>query len=448
MPTSSTKHTSAAERDAFDAFWKRDLSTVNRRMFPLFVYLSLLVLVMYSIVDYFTARDHWSQLAWLRITLFVVGIVVMVLFKKGKLNLTRSVDIYVVAIYLFLAYGASLLSREEAFLTWNLTTALTVLVWPTLLVAVSFRRVMYLNYALLLAYMVFFELSNTMSYRDLAVYGGIFMFIALVVSPYLVKVRIDAMKRNARLRFDMRKVNENLRKANEQLAELNASKDKFFSIISHDLRSPFNSLINLSMLLKDDGENMECSETREYADIIHRTSLKTYNLLQNLLDWSRSATGAILYEPESMHLLNVIADMVESLESSASTKQVRLDVDVKSEDIVKADRNMIATVLRNLVGNAIKFTPEGGTVTIEIADSEPGWVAVSVRDTGVGIATDRIPDMFDISKVKSTPGTNDEKGSGLGLILCKEFVDYHGGRIWVDSTEGEGSVFTFTLPVG
>lgn len=417
-------------------------------MFPLFVYLSLLVLVMYSIVDYFTARDHWSQLAWLRITLFVVGIVVMVLFKKGKLNLTRSVDIYVVAIYLFLAYGASLLSREEAFLTWNLTTALTVLVWPTLLVAVSFRRVMYLNYALLLAYMVFFELSNTMSYRDLAVYGGIFMFIALVVSPYLVKVRIDAMKRNARLRFDMRKVNENLRKANEQLAELNASKDKFFSIISHDLRSPFNSLINLSMLLKDDGENMECSETREYADIIHRTSLKTYNLLQNLLDWSRSATGAILYEPESMHLLNVIADMVESLESSASTKQVRLDVDVKSEDIVKADRNMIATVLRNLVGNAIKFTPEGGTVTIEIADSEPGWVAVSVRDTGVGIATDRIPDMFDISKVKSTPGTNDEKGSGLGLILCKEFVDYHGGRIWVDSTEGEGSVFTFTLPVG
>lgn len=417
-------------------------------MFPLFVYLSLLVLVMYSIVDYFTARDHWSQLAWLRITLFVVGIVVMVLFKKGKLNLTRSVDIYVVAIYLFLAYGASLLSREEAFLTWNLTTALTVLVWPTLLVAVSFRRVMYLNYALLLAYMVCFELSHTMSYRDLAVYGGIFMFIALVVSPYLVKVRMDAMKRNARLRFDMRKMNENLRNANEQLAELNASKDKFFSIISHDLRSPFNSLINLSMLLKEDGENMECSETREYADIIHNTSLKTYNLLQNLLDWSRSATGAILYEPESMHLLNVIADMVESLESSASTKQVRLDVDVKSEDIVKADRNMIATVLRNLVGNAIKFTPEGGTVTIEIADSESGWVAVSVRDTGVGIATDRIPDMFDISKVKSTPGTNDEKGSGLGLILCKEFVDYHGGRIWVDSTEGEGSVFTFTLPVG
>jgi signal transduction histidine kinase len=282
------------------------------------------------------------------------------------------------------------------------------------------------------------------NFRELAIYGGFFLLITALVAPYLATIRLNALKRNARLRFDLKKVNQKLKTTNEQLAELNASKDKFFSIISHDLRSPFNSLLGMTTLLKDDSE-IDCKETREYAEMIHQSASNAYDLLSNLLDWSRSSMGRIRFEPEELLLPSIITEVFESLSHAANHKSIDLKSDIRSDAIVHADKNMVSTILRNLVSNAIKFTPSGGEVTVSVSDVESG-VNVSVNDTGVGIPASRLTTLFDISEMKSTLGTDNERGTGLGLILCKEFAERHGGRISVESTLAQGSTFTLFLP--
>jgi signal transduction histidine kinase len=368
----------------------------------------------------------------------------LVMFRQGRISLSNSLNTYFTGIYLFLAYGASLQHVDAALITWNLSITLTVLVWPTVIIAVSFRKVLILNYMFIIVYLIFFELNQVYNFRELAFYGGFFLLITALVAPYLATIRLNALKRNARLRFDLKKVNQKLKATNDQLAELNASKDKFFSIISHDLRTPFNSLLGMTTLLKDDSE-IDCKETREYAEMIHQSASNAYDLLSNLLDWSRSSMGRIRFEPEELLLPSIITEVFESLSHAANHKSIDLKSDIRSDAIVHADKNMVSTILRNLVSNAIKFTPSGGEVTVSVSDVESG-VNVSVNDTGVGIPASRLTTLFDISEMKSTLGTDNERGTGLGLILCKEFAERHGGRISVESTLAQGSTFTLFLP--
>jgi len=242
-----------------------------------------------------------------------------------------------------------------------------------------------------------------------------------------------------------KKAEETLRASEAKLSELNAQKDKFFSIIAHDLLNPFNSIVGFSELLMDRINEKDYKEIDEYAKIINQSSQQVKDLLMNLLEWSRTQIGRIQFKPENFDLVDLIVENKMLFDVIAGQKAITINNVSPHEITVFADRPMISTVLRNLISNAIKFTRKGGKINIS-SEKRANDILVSVSDNGIGIAHGRLEKLFCIDKNDSTSGTNNEKGTGLGLILCKEFVENHGGKIWIESEEGKGSTFSFTLP--
>jgi signal transduction histidine kinase len=233
---------------------------------------------------------------------------------------------------------------------------------------------------------------------------------------------------------------------NQILKEANATKDKFFSIIAHDLKSPFNSIIGFSKILSDNTHEYDQSKIKEFAGIISQSSELAMELLMNLMDWSRSQTGQMKYNPEQIELSKISNEMETLFNNIAQEKSIIIKWKLSDDTSYLMDKVMINIILRNLISNAIKFTMPNGEISIE-AKKMREHLLFSVIDNGVGIAQDTTKTLFDIGKNHSTTGTNDEMGTGLGLILCKEFVEKHGGRIWVESVLGEGSTFYFSIPV-
>ena len=235
------------------------------------------------------------------------------------------------------------------------------------------------------------------------------------------------------------------RKAREELRKTNAEKDKFFSIIAHDLRSPINSLLSFIQLMEDEIEQLSEDDIVELTCDLKKNVENTYRLLENLLEWSRSQTGRIVFKPESIMLNDVLESTITLVKESAINKKISIESEIVPELKVNVDKNMISTVFRNLLTNAIKFTPREGRVNVK-AEKRNGSVTVSVSDTGVGMSEDKMQKLFRIDTKITSIGTNNEKGSGLGLILCKEFVERHNGRIEIESEQGKGSTFSIMLP--
>jgi len=260
--------------------------------------------------------------------------------------------------------------------------------------------------------------------------------VVLIFYFYLVQHRL-----NRRLRAAQDKLNQQ----NAELQELNATKDKFFSIISHDLKGPLNSLTSFSSLLINHTESLSKEEIKMFAKDFDKSLKNLFSLLENLLEWSRSQTGNIEFTPESFDLGWLLLENMDLLKAQAQQKKITLVNANEQSVFVQAHKNSVSTVIRNLISNAVKFTPEEGKITLNIIQSNDE-VIVSVTDTGVGMPQAVIDKLFRIDSKHSTKGTANEKGTGLGLILCKEFVEKNGGHIWVTSTEGEGSVFSFSLP--
>ena len=245
---------------------------------------------------------------------------------------------------------------------------------------------------------------------------------------------------------ERRKAEETIKANEARLKELNATKDKFFSIIAHDLKSPFNAIIGFSNLLVEQMQEKDYVGIEEYASIIKESSLRAMSLLANLLEWSRSQTGKMEYNPEYLELVILIGEVTDLLNDVARQKSIIITRKLPHNILVLADKSMISTILRNLVSNAIKFTNPGGTVNIAAKSEESDWV-ISVQDTGIGIHQDDVNKLFRIDETYSTKGTQNETGTGLGLLLCKEFIEKHQSEILVESEEGKGSTFKFHLPL-
>lgn len=232
----------------------------------------------------------------------------------------------------------------------------------------------------------------------------------------------------------------------ENLAEVNATKDKFFSIIAHDLRNPFNHLLGFSELLIDRFDTLDDHRKQEFIGNIYSSLQHMFRLLENLLSWSRLQLGTIEWDPSPIELSSLVKETMELLENQAGSKQINLESRHSEKLMVFGDPNMLETVLRNLISNALKFTKEKGTVWVDAEVSE-GIATIAVNDTGIGMPPDIVAELFRIDATFSQPGTNEERGTGLGLILCKEFVEKNGGEIWVESVENKGSKFSFTIPL-
>ncbi|UCG27049.1 MAG: hypothetical protein JSV24_08730, partial [Bacteroidales bacterium] len=269
--------------------------------------------------------------------------------------------------------------------------------------------------------------------------------LVLIVYIYtlLVKVRTNRILKiqNERIRL----ANIKLAESEKDLVELNATKDKFFSIISHDLKNPFSSLLAISDILL---ENFKISPEKENISGIRKIqeSVKQiYNLLENLLTWSRVQTGRLEFEPVNFNLSNVIQENLNLHRLAAEKKGIILLSDIPDDLMVYGDREMINAVIRNLISNAVKYTGKGGKIRCEVK-TKGSFYEVLVIDQGVGISEENLQRLFRIDMKLKTRGTSGEKGTGLGLILCKEFIEKNGGEMIVKSIRDKGSEFGFSIP--
>lgn len=287
------------------------------------------------------------------------------------------------------------------------------------------------------------ELMNVQLQKDkqLKILGFVTASLLLIFVFFVLIRYYDKIKLNQLLEDKNKKIEQ----SESELRVLNAAKNKFFSIIAHDLKNPFHTVMGYSYLLSKDYDRFTEEERRKFASDIHHSTNNIFRLLQNLLEWSRSQTGRLIYNPREIEFKRIIDNSVSVLRSLADQKNIVVKFDYDEDLNLFADPQMIETVLRNLVNNAIKFTPEDGTIEITARQID-GQISICVKDSGVGISEEDARNLFQIASTVKRKGTNNEDGSGLGLILCKEFVDKNNGTIWVNSSPGEGSSFFFTVP--
>jgi signal transduction histidine kinase/ligand-binding sensor domain-containing protein len=247
-------------------------------------------------------------------------------------------------------------------------------------------------------------------------------------------------------RIELLQQKESLIEMNNALNELNISKDRFFSIIAHDLKNPFNTIIGLSEMLAEGGKTFDQATIKKYAELINTSAFQTSRLLENLLEWANSQRGKVDFTPVSINLNELFNEEFNLLNDLAEEKNIEIKNSLPKNLTIIADLNMLKTILRNLISNAIKFTHKNGKVVLSaiIANNQ---AEMSVSDSGIGMTKETIDKLFRIDGNLSTRGTENEKGTGLGLLLCKEFVEKHGGRIWAESEPGKGSIFKFVLPL-
>jgi len=293
----------------------------------------------------------------------------------------------------------------------------------------------------------------------------IYLIITFVHKNYTIeRQRAEENEANYRKLFEQAsKAEIIIKQQNDELVKLNSDKDRFMSILSHDLKSPFNTILGYTELLEEDFYKFNTSEILERLGIIKDMSQKTFNLLEDLLLWTKSQSGKLTFQPKQVDFNKICNEIIESFKLSAIAKNININYFSTHNITLQADENMFKTILRNLISNAIKFTNPNGRIKVYAETMDNGQMAmgsgeslpivhyplsivITIADNGVGIDQNDIPKLWNIVTKHSTYGTANEKGTGLGLILCKEFVEKHGGKIWCESKVGKGSEFKFTMP--
>lgn len=248
-------------------------------------------------------------------------------------------------------------------------------------------------------------------------------------------------------RLKLQRANTKLKLSQKSLEKSNATKDKFFSIIAHDLRAPFNAFVTVSDLLVNASDSLSEDRKKSFAKNIHQSAVQLNNLIENLLQWSRTQTNRLDFHPEKNNLNDIVEETITLAQTQAHNKNITIINNIQGVFYAVCDRNLIATVLRNLLSNAIKYTNHNGSVEIDLHHRDDNILEVSIKDNGIGIAAEDIEKLFRIDENTKYIGESTEKGTGLGLILCSEFIKQHGGNIFVESEVNKGSTFIFTIPL-
>lgn len=265
--------------------------------------------------------------------------------------------------------------------------------------------------------------------------------IDYITKPY----NYHELIRRVNTQLEVKHSKDIIKEQNIRLEELNKTKDRLFSIIAHDLLNPFNTLIGFAEMLDSNYEELDDATKKEFISYILSASEMGHGLLSNLLHWSRSQTGRLLFSPEKIDLHKIWAANEEYLNTFAKRKEINIKSEITQNTFIVADENMVVTILRNLVSNAIKFTSYGGTIKLTSKQRDDMYF-ISVIDNGIGIPKEAISKLFKMEPEFVRNGTNNEKGTGLGLIVCKELIEKHNGKLYIESEENKGSSFSFTLP--
>jgi len=276
--------------------------------------------------------------------------------------------------------------------------------------------------------------------KQIKILGTVLVGLLLLFLLFLYSKYIDKKKSNDLLESK----NQQIERSENDLRELNAAKNKFFSIIAHDLKNPFHTVMGFSQLLSKDYDRFTEDERRKFASDIYQSSNNIFRLLQNLLDWSRSQTGRIAYAPIIVDFKRVLNNAMSVLHAMARQKNISITHAYDDNLKIYGDPSMLETVLRNLISNAIKFTPENGSIEISAIELE-NQVTISIKDSGIGISESDLTNLFRIDSKVKQKGTNNEDGTGLGLVLCHEFIQKNNGTIWAERNLGNGSKFSFTI---
>jgi signal transduction histidine kinase len=297
-----------------------------------------------------------------------------------------------------------------------------------------------------LAFSIASEIAFTLYLRTTGIanlIGHLFKVVAysLVYSSLIAE---QVRKRILEIR-QLEQAQGTLQEQEKALREANATKDKFFSIIAHDMRNPLAGMRTVTELLESRYDRLNDEERRKFCHLLHEGTGQAMDLMQSLLWWARSQAGRMQFNPRKLSLYSLVEENIGLMRQAAGQKQIDISSSIPQELQVMADPEMASTILRNLLSNAVKFTPRGGG--LEVSALEDGAeVRVSMADTGVGMSAEELQKLFRIDEHLSRRGTDQEPGNGLGLLVCREFVEKHGGRIWAESRPGEGSTFHFTLP--
>jgi signal transduction histidine kinase len=228
---------------------------------------------------------------------------------------------------------------------------------------------------------------------------------------------------------------------------LNADKDRFISILAHDLKNPLGGFVGLTEALIEDLQNNQTTDVNEIANLLSTSAQKTYTLLEETLTWVRGQSGKLPFQPEKIVFKKICTDVIGLYCENAKAKSISINLKDDENICINADENMIKTVLRNLISNAIKFTNHSGVINIDVQKRYTNAI-ITIADNGVGIDEKNLQKLMEISQHYTTVGTANEEGTGLGLLICKEFIEKHNGKIWVTSKIGEGTSFSFSLPFG
>lgn len=355
-------------------------------------------------------------------------------FRTKKNNLLSKIATNVILFFL-LIMGAVIASADQ-----YVTSAITPFFVTTMIVGLIFlTRPLFSTIYYTASYLIFyFAISQTQANQEILIsnqVNGISVTaVGLCLSYILWSSNLTRIKQR-----------QQITRQNKALFESNAEKDRFFTIIAHDLRNPFNSILGFSDLLVNQVKEKDYDGIDRYADIIRQSSKSAMDLLMNLMEWSKAHTGRMEFKPEYFELNALIMESEQLFSGAILQKKISISTNMPSGTVVFADKNMVRTVLRNLLSNAIKFTHPEGIIRISVVKSQFEFT-VSISDNGIGISRDSISKLFRIDENHSTPGTQKEKGTGLGLILCKELIEKHAGKIWGESEPGKGSAFYFTLP--
>ncbi|HAF29561.1 MAG TPA: hypothetical protein DCG75_10980 [Bacteroidales bacterium] len=466
-----------------------DLDELLKKKFRLHIYdsvlknvllitgLGILALIYYMYSDLFIRHNVQAFYTRLLPLSIAVPLFVFQLVTRRKYKFVKVLMYHLLLTSaVIMMYGICLVHLHENALAPSVTGTVLVIFIISLEIKTNTRNTAFIYFLPLLAFTLSLIFFYKPSGEEFTVMADIYPIIAagfainrvqynlrykLFTSGYLLdlekqkteKLYKETLLINADLHKKANEViahKEEIEEKNEKLQESNATKDKFFAIIAHDLLSPFNIMLGFSELLVESFNENNTDEQKKCAKEIHQKINGTYKLLESLLIWARAQKHTIAFKLVKVNLFLFTEEIIEHLRQSAEIKSIQILNHTDNDVTLNADKNMLATILRNLISNAIKFTPKDGRITVDArlipVNSNRNLVEISVKDTGLGIAPGIQSKLFDISKSISTNGTENEKGTGLGLILCKEFIEKHGGEIRVETEPGKGSNFIFTLP--